>query len=287
MNMNNQIKQLSVLKWLFGIIACLTLVSCTLPAQQSSQVIESGPASVEIVYPEDGARLNAGEMIDVVSNLSMPGGGSVQILNVNDQINRTDEFVSPFKSGKVYQPWTPPGPGEYVLHVIIETTAGEALVSNRVTVYVGEQLVPSFTPTSVTITVTQIQTKTPTPTFTSTPTLMTPTLEDAFATANTNLNCRFGPGYDYDILDGLQEGETSPVIGVNEGRTWYLIAGPHMSLECWVLGEYVTLNRDISHYPVYPAPPLPDIDTHTPTATLTLITPSMTPTNTPGGPTTP
>lgn len=236
---------------------------------------------MEIISPEDGARLNAGETIDIVSNLSVPGGGSVQILNVNDQISRTDEFVSPFKSGKVYQPWTPPGSGEYVLHVIIETTTGEALISNRITVYVGEQLIASFTPTSITITAT------PTPTFTATPTLMTTTPEDALGTADTDLNCRYGPGVDYDIIDGLREGETSSVIGVNEQRIGYLIAGPHGPTQCWVLAEYVTLNRDISQYPVYPAPPLPDIITHTPPPTITLITPSMTPTNTPGGPTTP
>ncbi|MCJ7623157.1 MAG: hypothetical protein MUO76_06615, partial [Anaerolineaceae bacterium] len=275
--MNNQIRQFNALKLFFSIIACVVLVSCTLPVQRSSQIIESGPASVEIVYPEDGARLNAGETIDVVSNLTIPGGASVQILNVTDQISRTDPFVSPFKSGKVYQPWTPPGPGEYVLHVIIETTTGEALISNRITVYVGEQLVPSYTPTGVTVTTT------PTATFTATPTLMTTTPEDALATADTDLNCRYGPGSGYDIVDGLREGETSPVIGVNEQRTWYLIAGPHGPTQCWVLAEYITLNRDISQYPVYPAPPLPDIDTHTPTPTITLITPSMTPTNTPGG----
>jgi uncharacterized protein YraI len=280
--MNNQMKTLSALKILFSIIACFILVSCTLPIQQSAQVIEGGAVSVEIISPEDGATLNAGETIDVVSNLSVPGGVSVQILNVNDQIDRTDEFVSPFKSGKVYQPWTPPGPGEYVLHIIIETTTGEALLSNRITVYVGEQLVPtSHTPTSITMTTT------PTPTFTATPTLMTTTPEDALASADTDLNCRYGPGVDYDIVDALREGETSPVIGVNEERTWYLIAGPQGSIQCWVLAAYVTLNRDISQYPVYPAPPLPDTDTPTPTITHTLFIPSETPTRTPGGPTTP
>jgi hypothetical protein len=284
MNIKMKLSQYNVF---FFFVICLVLAACNLPMQASEQISQVGGAGVEIIYPEDGAKLNAGEMVDIISYLSVPAGGSLQILNINDQPYRTDRFVATFRRGKVYQPWTPPGPGEYALQVVNESMAGEVIISDSIIVHVGEQLVPSFTPTSITMTLTQTPTETPTPTFTPTPTLMTTTPEDALATADTDLNCRYGPGSGYDIADGLREGETSPVIGVNEQRTWYLIAGPHGPTQCWVLAEYITLNRDISQYPVYPAPPLPDIITHTPTVTLTLITPSMTPTNTPGGPTEP
>ncbi|MCJ7626667.1 MAG: hypothetical protein MUO76_24510 [Anaerolineaceae bacterium] len=294
--MNNKKRISKLSKLTTRLIICFTLAACNLPLMEAAQVVDTGTgtAGVEIVFPEDGAKLNAGEMIDVISILVVPAGGSAQILSVNDQTSRTDRFITPFRSGKVYQPWTPPGPGEFTLQVNVESFSGEKLLSTRVTVFVGEQDIITPTPTIGTPTLTTI-TETPTPTIgtpTLTLTLMTVTEEQALARADTDLNCRSGPGVAYIIIDALHEGETSPVIGTNTDRTWILIEGPIGSMQCWVHAQYVTMNRDISSYTVYPAPPLPI------TFTPTLITPTLTatwfvppkvtpPTNTPDGPTTP
>jgi hypothetical protein len=245
--------------------------ACTFPALRAV-----GGDSVVIISPQHGARLNAGDIVEVISEVSALSGGSVQHLTVNSQPYRTDEFTAEFVTGSVYQPWIPPGPGEYILQVIVETHGGDKLISEPITVYVdiGEGETP--TPTK--------EGDTPMPTFTPTVT-STATSEYTTGTAEINLNCRVGPGYDYDTIDGLRAGETSPIVGVNDQRTWGLIEGPHDSHQCWVPLEYTIVVGDISVSPVHSAPPLVK---KTPTQKPTKkIVPTDTPTKTPGGPTTP
>ena len=298
------------LSFLFILIS-LSLTACDLISQPDALSAGGGENRVIIQYPADGAQLYAGEMVDVTSFVSLASGGESLSLTVNNEMYRHDTFVASFGSGDVYQPWTPPGPGEYILQVIAASTSGETFASDPITVYVGKQLtVVSVTPTITTATLTPTPTPTEIITITFTPiiTVITPE-EQASATANQNLNCRFGPGYAYEALDGFWEGETAPVIGVNEQGDWLLIEATHLTIECWIPAEHVSLSQDVSGYTIYPAPPLPITDTptlvtptftptFTPTLTTrtltpTLITPTLitpvviTPSDTPDGPTTP
>jgi len=224
---------------------------------------------VRIISPLDGARLSLGDSVEIISEVSASGGGSVQHLNVNSQLYRSDTFTAELTAGSVYQPWVPPAPGEYILQVIVETHGGDKLISVPVTVYVDESKGETPTPT-------ETQT-TPTATATVTPTA---TSETTTATAEINLNCRVGPSYDHGTIDGLRQGETSPIVGVNSQRTWGLIEGPHSPTRCWVPLDYTIIVGDISRLLVHSAPPPEPGPTKK-------VDPTKTPTKTPGGPTTP
>lgn len=225
---------------------------------------------VVITQPQDGAHLQSGVMIDVVTRFSLSGNANAAGLLVNEQPYRRDAFNTPIPSGNIYQPWTPPGPGTYLLQVVIEDALGGSNQSKSITVYVDEVKVDTPTPTE------EISTPTPTLTPSITPTA---TLETTTATAEINLNCRVGPGYDYGTTDGLRQGETSPIVGVNNQRTWGLIEGPHSPTRCWVPLDYTIIVGNISESPVYSAPPLPQKPTEE--------EPIKTPTMTPYGPTSP
>ncbi len=252
----------------FILICCSFLLiwisGCTMP----SIGVVSEP--VVITQPQDGARLQSGAVIDVVTRFSLSGNVNAAGLLVNDQPYRRDAFNTPIPSGNIYQPWTPPGPGTYVLQVVIEDAQGGSNQSKSITVYVDEGKVDTPTPTE------EISTQTPTLTPSITPTA---TSETTTATAETNLNCRVGPGYDYGTTDGLRQGETSPIVGVNSQRTWGLIEGPHSPTRCWVPLDYTIIVGNISESPVHSAPPLPQKPTEE--------EPTKTPTETPFGPTTP
>jgi hypothetical protein len=223
-----------------------------------------------ITQPQDGARLQSGVTIDVVTRFSLPGNANAARLLVNDQLYRRDAFNTPIPSGNIYQPWTPPGPGTYVLQVLIEDSQGGVHQTKPITVYVDEGKVDTPTPTE--------EISTPPPTLP--PSIMpTATSERTTATAEINLNCRVGPGYDYGTTDGLRQGETSPIVGVNSQRTWGLVEGPHSPTRCWVPLDYTVIVGDISVSPVHSAPPLPQKPTEE--------DPTKTPTKTPYGPTTP
>jgi hypothetical protein len=244
----------------------LHLSACNMPL--FDDMAEDG---VSIISPMHGARLNAGESVEIISEASVSSGGIVQHLTVNSQSYRSDTFTAEFASGQVYQPWIPPGPGEYILQVIVETSGGGKVVSDPITVYVDvrEEETPTATEEEGT------PTQTFTPTITPSPTVGTTT-----ATAEINLNCRVGPGYDYETIDGLRQGETSPVVGVNDQRTWGLVEGPHDTRQCWVPLDYTIVFGDLASSLVYPAPPL----SPKPTKKVEL---TKEPTETSYGPTTP
>jgi hypothetical protein len=251
------------------LICCVLLVTsvsgCNMP------LVGVTSEAVVITQPQDGARLQSGVTVDVVTRFSLPGNANAAGLQVNDQPYRRDVFNTPIPSGNIYQPWTPPGPGTYMLQVVIEDSQGVVNQSKSITVYVDEGQVETAIPTE------EISTPTPTLTPSITPTA---TSETTTATAEINLNCRVGPSYDHGTMDGLRQGETSPIVGVNNQRTWGYIEGPHSPTRCWVPLDYTVIVGDISGLPVYSAPP-PDLG---PTKK---VEPTKTPTETPYGPTTP
>jgi uncharacterized protein YraI len=252
---------------LICIVMLFILVSgCNLP------LIGGTSEAVVITQPQDGAHLRSGTTIDVQASFSVSGNAIAASLLVNDQPFRRDAFNTPIPGGNIYQPWAPPGPGTYILQVLIEDSQDGVNQSKPITVYVDESKDDTPTPTE--------EITTPTTTSTLTPTItLTATSENTTATADINLNCRVGPGYDYETTDGLRQGETSLIVGVNDQRTWGLIEGPHDTRQCWVPLDYTTIVGDIASAPVYPAPPL--------SPKPIKEEPTKTPTETPYGPTKP
>ncbi|MCH7480355.1 MAG: hypothetical protein IIC79_03060 [Chloroflexi bacterium] len=100
----------------------------------------------------------------------------------------------------------------------------------------------TFTPSPVpTATATQEPTDTPTPTVTRTP-------EPIFLTVKVAAGCRQGPGTLYPILDYLELGYSTEVIGIGDlgeeygEQIWYVVIGPTSGENCWVFGSLVELS---------------------------------------------
>lgn len=112
------------------------------------------------------------------------------------------------------------------------------------------------------------------PTPTQGPT-STPTVPEV--TVSTNTNCRTGPGTQYDLIGGLNVGQTAVVVGKNTSTNYWIINNPGKSGTCWLWGEYATVSGNTAGLTEYAIPPTP-----TPTATSTATaTPTQTATPTP------
>jgi len=106
-----------------------------------------------------------------------------------------------------------------------------------------------------------------TDTSASTPTgapTQTPGPKVNVATANVNL--RAGPGTNYPIVGGLQEGDPVEIAGRTGDGGWYQIWRPDRSF-AWVSAAYVQVNTDADAIPVVPASQIPPTPSPAPTAT--------------------
>jgi len=259
-------KTLHCIFTLIQILLLAAAASCTLPVEQEAP---STQGAIEIVYPEDGAQLYEGEIVDIQSVLIEPGGLSSVSLLVNDEETRNDDFSGSMVDGKLYQPWIPPGPGTYVLKIKIH--GGSNVESSPITVYVGDKPVDEVvesedaphpgkdTPTK---TLTATITLTPTITMTTTPDIPT-------ATGLQNANCRKGPGQAYTILDAVREGETTPIVGRNAAGTWLVVEMIRGSGTCYVFGNLVETTGNLNDLTIFNDPPTP-----VPTKTNTDVPPS-------------
>ncbi len=94
------------------------------------------------------------------------------------------------------------------------------------------------------------------------PTLSTPLSEGAttplasqpLAGMDDVVNCRTGPGVNYERVTQLQPGESAPIIGFFPPNYW--IVSTHEG-PCWVSGEFVTPLGDFAAAPTVTAPPTP------------------------------
>ncbi len=113
------------------------------------------------------------------------------------------------------------------------------------------------TPISSSPTAEQSATPTLTPTVTE-----TPTPSEVQVSVGRDTNCRKGPGTPYDILGGLLVGENSVVVGQWLGGNYWIIQNPDGLGDCWLWGQYATLEGPIDSLPAMTQPPTP---TFTPT----------------------
>jgi len=102
-------------------------------------------------------------------------------------------------------------------------------------------LIPSDTPTP-----TPSDTPLPTDTPTITP---TPTPEKATASAEGNINCRWGPNTVYLVAGLFREGATAQVDGIDYGANWLWIQMEDFAYHCWVATSAVIVNGDLDSVP--------------------------------------
>jgi len=102
-------------------------------------------------------------------------------------------------------------------------------------------------------------TPTPTATFspTSTPTIVpTATLAQVTLTVkDTLINCRFGPGVGYELINELSQGTSARVIGRNQSSTWWYIRDPgNPNGSCWVSADVTETQGAVEELPVVQPP---------------------------------
>ena len=82
--------------------------------------------------------------------------------------------------------------------------------------------------------------------------------EDPFVVANRNANCREGPGTEYDIDGALLLDEQADILGRLSDSSWFLIALPDSSLNCWISAITVDTEGNVADVSIASAPPPPE-----------------------------
>jgi hypothetical protein len=113
---------------------------------------------------------------------------------------------------------------------------------------------PSAAPTQI------VATDTPGPTATID---VTPSPTIPMVSVSVSTNCRSGPSTDYEILWSLDPGEKAEVVGRNTPLNYWIVKIPNDG-QCWLWGQYATVEGNISGLPEIPAPAPPP--TATPSA---------------------
>jgi hypothetical protein len=111
---------------------------------------------------------------------------------------------------------------------------------------------------------------TPPPLATDAPTLTpspspSPTLQFPLIFMGTDTNCRTGPGQVYDMVGGLQVGESAEAYARDpSGLYWYVRNPDDVNGFCWLWGYYATVIGNTDILPVFTPPATP-----TPVASFT------------------
>jgi hypothetical protein len=105
---------------------------------------------------------------------------------------------------------------------------------------------PSATPTAST---TPVFTATPLPSATSTPTVPIAWPKDV------PVNCRFGPGTDWEATGALLVGQTATLVGRNAASSWWYVQTPNEpGSPCWVAASVTNTAGNLSGLALIPAP---------------------------------
>jgi hypothetical protein len=110
-------------------------------------------------------------------------------------------------------------------------------------------------------TATPAPTVTPTPTATFSPTSTPTTIPTAtlarvsLTVKDTLVNCRFGPGVGYALMNEISQGVSARVIGRNEVSTWLYIRDPgNPNGFCWISANVIETQGVVEDLPVVQAP---------------------------------
>ena len=94
-------------------------------------------------------------------------------------------------------------------------------------------------------------TNTPVPTLNPTAT----PVELSLRVTDELVNCRFGPGTVYALINELREGESARVLGRNDTSTWRYIRDPGNPRGfCWISAIVTEVNGDVTALPILEPP---------------------------------
>ena len=68
--------------------------------------------------------------------------------------------------------------------------------------------------------------------------------------ADLTTNCREGPGTAYKIVGWLKEGNSTEVLGRDEGRHWWYVENPAREGNCWVWAHSTYTDGNMGSVPV-------------------------------------
>jgi uncharacterized protein YraI/uncharacterized protein YceK len=116
---------------------------------------------------------------------------------------------------------------------------------------------PSSTPLPATQAPTMTATAFPTATETLTltaavATTTTPAAAPILTAGSQDVNCRYGPGVAWMVVNGLTKGESTPLLGKNQDGSWWMISLG--GVQCWVSGLVTSVSGDTSGVPVATTP---------------------------------
>ena len=95
----------------------------------------------------------------------------------------------------------------------------------------------------------------PSATFTLEPSPTVTPLNVTLTVKESLINCRFGPGIVYELINELEEGDTARVVGKSEASTWWYIRDPgNPDGLCWVSAEVTETNGATAELPVVQPP---------------------------------
>ena len=100
---------------------------------------------------------------------------------------------------------------------------------------------------------------TPSATFSISTPILIPTTTPLHVTLTvkaTLVNCRFGPGVTYALINELDQGESARVVGRNESSTWWYVRDPgNPNGYCWISADVTETQGAVEELPMI-APPV-------------------------------
>ncbi len=229
--------------------------TCTIAQPLNQAVIPPGQAvQVEVVAMDDQAVKRIELYIDssLVESRVVPEGSA---------LTTTRELFS----------WSAAIIGSHTLQARVYDAAGQMGASPVITVQVGS----ANPPTATTETGGQPAASPTVPPTQPPQASATPAPQPAAVTANLNANLRGGPGTNYAVVGGLQEGERADVTGRTNDSSWWQIS--FQGGTAWIANSVVTANPEAYNAPVVSAPPPPP-PTNTPVPpTATPVPATVTP----------
>jgi SH3-like domain-containing protein len=93
------------------------------------------------------------------------------------------------------------------------------------------------------------------PTFTPTSTPTATPIRVTLIVKDTLVNCRFGPGITYALINELKLGESARVVGRNESSTWWYVRDPgNPNGYCWVSADVTETQGVVEELPMIQPP---------------------------------
>jgi hypothetical protein len=227
-------------KWIIFIVLCIGTSACTLPSMAMTfSTPVAGPSQTWIDAPLPNSNLPLLPYKLVFHGASFVGVTEFE-LRINGVVIAEVPPVSSSSGGSQMGTlflgeylWSPSAPGTYLIAV---RAKGNGQFSS---------------PDQVQVTISEVE-------------IVSEETMKCIFTALVSLNCRIGPGMDYEAIDAFSPDQTAPVLGRTSDGFYLYVNAPNSGRMCTVptAQKYGKTEGDCSALPMFTPMPLP-----TPTAT--------------------